>query len=90
MRASSEALDKMDSKPKQQQDRELHQIIMWNRDILQYIVLDTAIRNGDVGLMEIMLPHLLLRFLGGGNGKYAGEVLELLQGLHREWPAEIG
>ena len=36
-----------------------------------------------------MLPTLLFRFTGGGNSKYATEVLELLQGLHREWPPAV-
>ncbi|KAJ2936354.1 hypothetical protein H1R20_g739, partial [Candolleomyces eurysporus] len=85
--ASSDGIDAMDAT--NQQDEPRRQVVMWNRDVLQYIVLDDAIRNGDVGLMEKLLPTLLFRFLGGGNGKYANEVLELLQGLHREWPAEL-
>ena len=87
-RASSEALDNLDAKPKIQHNEQLRQVVMWNRDVLQYIVLDQAIHNGDVGLMEAMLPHLLFRFIGGGNGNYAGEILELLQGLHQEWDSE--
>jgi hypothetical protein len=39
--------------------------------------------------MEDMLPHLLFRFAGGRNNKYTIEVLELLQGLQREWPLEV-
>jgi len=88
-RASSAALDEMRMKPENKRDEELVNVIMWNRDVLQYIVLDEAMRSGDVGLMEGMLPHLFIRFTGGGNGNYANEVLELLQGIHREWPAEI-
>ncbi|KAJ3494148.1 hypothetical protein NLJ89_g10869 [Agrocybe chaxingu] len=88
-RASSEALDNMDSRPANQRDDQVRHLIMWNRDILQYIALDNAIRNGDVGLMEDMLPHLFFRFVGGGNNKYAGEIMETLQGLHREWSPEV-
>ncbi|CAA7271577.1 unnamed protein product [Cyclocybe aegerita] len=88
-RASSEAMDKMNARPANQQDEELKQIIMWNRDVLQYIVLEQAMKTGDVGLMEAMLPHLLYRFLGGGNTKYTGEVIELLQALHRELPEDV-
>ncbi|KIL55562.1 hypothetical protein M378DRAFT_113742 [Amanita muscaria Koide BX008] len=87
--ASSSALERMDAKPENQRDEVQRQTIMWNRDILQYIVLDQAVKNGDVGLMEDSLPHLLFRFIGGKNSNYAIEVLELLQALHREWPAEI-
>jgi hypothetical protein len=87
--ASSEALDDMNEKPSSQQDEVKYQTIMFNRDALQYVVLDHAIKHGDVGLMEDMLPHLLFRFAGSKNSKYTIEVLELLQGLHREWPDEV-
>lgn len=87
--ASSEALDDMNEKPINQRDEVRYQTIMFNRDALQYVVLDHAIKHGNVGLMEDMLPHLLFRFAGGKNSKYTIEVLELLQGLHREWPSEI-
>ncbi|KAF8154046.1 hypothetical protein B0H34DRAFT_784086 [Crassisporium funariophilum] len=89
--ASSEALDDMDmaANTGAPMDEQKRQVIMWNRDVLQYIVLDQAIRTGDVGLMEDFLPTLFLRFVGGGNGNYSNEVLELLQGLHREWPEEV-
>lgn len=70
-------------------DRIRQQGIMFNRDVLLYIVLDQAIKVGDVGLMENILPHALLRFIGGRNSKYAIETLEMLQGLHCEWPEEV-
>jgi hypothetical protein len=88
-RASSSALERIDARPENQQDEVHRQTIMWNRDILQYIVLDQAVKHGDVGLMEHSLPHLLFRFIGGKNSNYTIEVLELLQSLHREWPPEI-
>ena len=65
------------------------QTVMWLHDVLHYIVLDCAIKYGDVGLIENFLPLLLYRFVGGQNSKYAIEVLELLQGLHKEWPATV-
>jgi hypothetical protein len=79
----------MDLKPEKVRDAQKRQLIMWNRNVLHYIILDHAIRHGDIGLMEDMLPVLLFRFLGGSNKNYAIEVLELLQGLHREWPSEV-
>ena len=88
-RASTEALNRQDHLPENSRDEELRQVIMWNRDILDYIILDHAIEEGDVGIMEMMLPHLYIRFHGGGNGNYAEEVLELMQGLEKEWPNEI-
>jgi hypothetical protein len=87
--ASSSALEHIDARPENQRDEVKRQTIMWNRDILQYIVLDQAVKHGDVGLMEDSLPQLLFRFIGGKNSNYSIEVLELLQGLHREWPLEI-
>jgi hypothetical protein len=89
LHASSDALDRLDALPEGQQDQVYRRTIMWNRDVLQYVVLDQAVKHGDVGLMEDFLPHLLFRFLGGNNSKYANEILELLQALQREWPQEI-
>ena len=87
--ASTEGLNDIDSLPEQQPDYEHRQVTMWNQDVLQYLVLNDAVRDGDVGLMELLLPHMFIRFNGAGKGKYAIEVLELLQGLHKEWPDEI-
>ncbi|KAL4066538.1 hypothetical protein J3A83DRAFT_4359970 [Scleroderma citrinum] len=70
--ASSGALDQMDALPLDKQDEVKHQTILWNHDVLHYIVLDQAIKQG-----------------GGQNSKYAIEVLELLQGLHQEWPPAV-
>ena len=65
------------------------QSTMFICDVLLYIVLDRAIKYGDVGLVEGILPHTLLRFAGGQNSNYTIECLELLQGLHKEWPPEV-
>ena len=56
---------------------------------MDYVELDEVMRVGDVGRMEDMLPRLLFLFIGGGNHKYVGKTLELLQGLHREWTDEV-
>ena len=87
--ASSKAMEIIDNMPNEKHDQQKHQVIQWNRDVLQYIVLDQAIHHGDVGLMEDMLPHLFFRFVGGRNSKYATETLEALQGIHHEWPPEV-
>lgn len=87
--ASAEALMHLTNCPIEGQDDDRRQTIMWNRDSLSYITLAEAIKHGDVGTMEDMLPTLLFRFIGGQSSNYTYEVLELLQGLHREWPAEI-
>ena len=58
-------------------------------DILVYCDLREAITIGDVGRMEDLLKPILLRFAGGENPKYTIEVLEVLQGLKREWTPEV-
>ncbi|KAF7985445.1 hypothetical protein HWV62_5185 [Athelia sp. TMB] len=88
-RASAEALEKHDRLPEDQKDQQERQVIQWNRDVLQYIVLDWNIRHGDVGIMEKMIPHLLFRFIGGKNSNYTVEALEVLQGMQRDWPDEV-
>lgn len=87
--ASTEATVKTMNEADEQPDQLLRQMAQFNRDLLEYLELDVAIKVGDVGRMEDMLPRLLLRFVGGKNHKYAVEILELLQGLHREWPEDI-
>ncbi|KII93855.1 hypothetical protein PLICRDRAFT_102389 [Plicaturopsis crispa FD-325 SS-3] len=88
--ASTEAMDKIDhGTPAEKRDEVKRQTIMFNRDVLQYIVLDQAIKHGDIGIMEDSLPQLLFRFQGSGQSNYATEILELLQNLRREWPAEL-
>lgn len=84
--ASVQGLSKL---PPVEKDDIRTQDAQWNRDLLDYITLDRAIRSGDVGLMELLLPRLLYRFLGGGNSNYVTEILETLQGLRREWTDEL-
>ncbi|KAL0569336.1 hypothetical protein V5O48_012628 [Marasmius crinis-equi] len=87
--ASTDALVHLGELGTEHRDEAKAQTVMWNRDSLEYVVLDEAIKHGDVGMMEAMLPTLLFRFIGGKNAKYTIEVLELLQGLHREWPKDV-
>ncbi|KAK6993269.1 hypothetical protein R3P38DRAFT_2800995 [Favolaschia claudopus] len=85
--ASSAALVKMQIKPRP--DEIKTQSIMFLRDVMPYILLRSAVKHGDVGLMEDMIPLMLFRSIGGKNNNYTGEMLEMLQGLQREWPPEI-
>ncbi|KAJ7745180.1 hypothetical protein DFH07DRAFT_749051 [Mycena maculata] len=85
--ASSAALVRLRSKPRRDELKE--QSVMFLRDVLPYIMFRAAIKHGDVGLIEDLIPQLLFRFIGGKNSKYSIEMLELLQGLHRDWPPEI-
>ncbi|KAJ6481356.1 hypothetical protein DFH09DRAFT_1107681 [Mycena vulgaris] len=74
---------------KNRKDELKEQSVMFLRDVLLYILLRAAIKRGDVGLMEDMIPQLLYRFVGGRNSKYSIEMLELLQGLNRDWPPQV-
>ncbi|KAJ7666120.1 hypothetical protein DFH06DRAFT_1185974 [Mycena polygramma] len=87
--ASREALNKLDRMEAVNQDQVFRQWTMFNMDVLPYLALRAAIKSGDVGRIEDLLPTLLFRFAGGGNPKYAIEVLELFQGLKREWPEKL-
>ncbi|TRM57981.1 hypothetical protein BD626DRAFT_614228 [Schizophyllum amplum] len=87
--ASGAALADLDELPEEEQDDQLRQVYMWNRDALRFVVLGEALKRGDVGTMEDMLPFLAYRFSGGNNNKYCIEILELLQGIHKEWPDDV-
>ncbi|KAJ7904125.1 hypothetical protein B0H13DRAFT_2233915 [Mycena leptocephala] len=87
--ASREALVKLDQLLDDEQDHTKRQWTMWNADVLPYLQLRDAIKAGDIGRMQDLLPVLLFRFAGGGNSNYTIEVLELLQGLNQEWPPEM-
>ncbi|CDO72887.1 hypothetical protein BN946_scf185002.g72 [Trametes cinnabarina] len=87
--ASVRRLNELNDLGGKKEHETLYHSVMFNRDVLLYVVLNQAIKRGDIGMMEHILPHMLLRFIGGKNSHYAGETLEILQGLHREWPAEI-
>lgn len=83
------AQEEMDGLPGETCDEVKHQMAMFCADILAYFDLRDAMRVGDVGRMEDLLPTLLFRFVGGGNHKYAVEVLELIHKLRHEWPDEL-
>jgi hypothetical protein len=85
--ASREALNKIDDiSDSEAKDGVYRQWTAFAADVLPYLQLRQAIKSGDVGRIEDLIPTLLFRFAGGGNSKYTIEMLELLQGLHCEWP----
>jgi hypothetical protein len=86
--ASSEGLFKLAAQGERCDDL-LYQSIQMARDLLDYVLLDQALSSGDIGLLEDLLPRLLFRYIGGGSTNYTIEILELLQGLHREWPPDL-
>ena len=85
---STAALQKMAAN-KTKKDELLYQSTQMARDLLDYVILDVAIKTGDVGCLQDLLPRLLFRFIRGKNKNYAIEILELFQGLHREWPPDL-
>ncbi|KAK6996180.1 hypothetical protein R3P38DRAFT_3629315, partial [Favolaschia claudopus] len=81
--ASSEALEMMRKQPDRDEVQEFH--THFTRDLLPYLTLVAAIKSGDVGTLEALLPTFLFRFIGGGNNNYQEEALELLNGLNVDW-----
>ncbi|KZV61278.1 hypothetical protein PENSPDRAFT_643534 [Peniophora sp. CONT] len=82
---SRKALERMRRAPSSCVDEVRIRTLMFIGDVIPYIELHDAITHGDVGRMEDLLPVLLMRFAGGDNPKYTVLVLELFQGLEREW-----
>ncbi|KAI0350254.1 hypothetical protein OH77DRAFT_1573825 [Trametes cingulata] len=87
--ASRQALTELEQLPVDEQDEVKRQMVMFSTDLLPYFDLREAMKIGDVGRMEDLLPTMLFRFAGGGNHKYATEILELIWKLREEWPAEL-
>lgn len=87
--ASTAALEGLSQRPPPERDELREQLFQFNRDLLEYLELDDAIKQGHISRMEDLLPSLLYRFQGGNNKLYALEVTELLQKLHKEWTNEV-
>jgi hypothetical protein len=87
--ASTAALECEARKPPPERDELREQVVQLNRDLLEYLELDDAIKSGHVSRMEDLLPSLLYRFQGGNNKLYVVEVTELLQKLHKEWTSDV-
>ena len=87
--ASTAALEESSRQPSPKIDELQGQVIQFNRDLLEYLELDDAIKHGHISRMEDLLPSLLYRFQGGGNKLYVIEVTELLQKLHKEWTVDV-
>ncbi|KAI0706131.1 hypothetical protein BC835DRAFT_1409762 [Cytidiella melzeri] len=87
--ASTRAYEMHKQKPAQEQDHVLLNQILFCRDLLDYTALDNAMRTGNVGHMQDLLPRLLFCFQCGNNFKYTLELLELFQGFLCEWPDDL-
>ena len=87
--ASTTALEVASQNPFPERDELREKVTQLNRDLLEYLELDDAIKQGHVSRMEDLLPSLLYCFQGGGNKLYTVEIMELLQKLHKEWPESV-
>ncbi|KAI0087265.1 hypothetical protein BDY19DRAFT_893365 [Irpex rosettiformis] len=87
--ASTSALEALKELPPAKADERLEHSVQFCRDLLDYLDFDDAIKTGDVGRIELLLPRLLFRFHGSGSHNYSHEILELMQCLWREWPPEL-
>ncbi|KAF9784431.1 hypothetical protein BJ322DRAFT_1109142 [Thelephora terrestris] len=87
--ASTAALEESSRQPSPGRDELEGQVVQFNRDLLEYLELDDAIKQGHVSRMEDLLPSLPYRFQGGNNKLYTIEVMELLQKLHKEWTDNV-
>ncbi|KDQ06674.1 hypothetical protein BOTBODRAFT_91322, partial [Botryobasidium botryosum FD-172 SS1] len=59
------------------------------RDLDFYVHLRKTIREGDVGQLQALIPHLIFYFKGGGNGNYCKMMVEYMQWHLYEAPPEI-
>jgi hypothetical protein len=66
-----------------------HNIRLLTRDLLMVAVLVRAISDGDIGRVEVLLPHLAMMFRGSGCNKYCMEILHFIQNLKHIWTPEF-
>ncbi|KAJ7055139.1 hypothetical protein C8F01DRAFT_994622 [Mycena amicta] len=87
--ASSAALEDMRAKRDADQDHVQQLHTQFAQDVLPYLSLVAAVKRGDVGMLEALLPTFLFRFIGGGNTNYQEMTIELLNGLNKDWPSDV-
>ncbi|KAJ3980714.1 hypothetical protein F5890DRAFT_1419052 [Lentinula detonsa] len=59
------------------------------RDLLYFTELNQAIRDGDFGRVEDILPDIAALFSSAGSHKYTTEILHLLYNLKKVWTEEF-
>ncbi|KAJ7827769.1 hypothetical protein B0H14DRAFT_2275183, partial [Mycena olivaceomarginata] len=62
-----------------------HNTRLLTRDLLMVIVLVHAISDGDIGQVEVLLPHLAMMFRSAGCNKYCMEILHFIHNLKHVW-----
>ncbi|TCD71585.1 hypothetical protein EIP91_007332 [Steccherinum ochraceum] len=83
--ASTHALNTLQKQSDARRDHVHEQAVQFNRDMLYFFSLDKAIKSGDVGRIEALLPHMLFRYSGGRNSHYSTEMLEILQKFQHDY-----
>jgi hypothetical protein len=64
-------------------------IVRLMRDLLYVIELVQAVKAGDIGRVEDILPDLACMFRGAGSNNYSTEILHLLFNLKEVWTPEF-
>ncbi|KAJ7356524.1 hypothetical protein DFH08DRAFT_921976 [Mycena albidolilacea] len=59
------------------------------RDLLFIAAVIRAISDGDIGCVEVMLPHLAMMFRSSGCNKYCTEILHFIHNLKHVWTPEL-
>ncbi|RXW14107.1 hypothetical protein EST38_g11748 [Candolleomyces aberdarensis] len=60
------------------------------RDVLYLLELVCAVKSGDFGRVEDILPHLAMIYRGAGSNNYCAETLYMIQNLKYIWSPELG
>ncbi|KAJ7626969.1 hypothetical protein FB45DRAFT_749875 [Roridomyces roridus] len=77
-----------------EEEQEMEDIVLQNtriltRDLLIVAALVRAISDGDIGRVQVMLPHLAMMFRGSGCNKYCTEILHFIHNLRHVWTPEF-
>jgi hypothetical protein len=66
-----------------------HNQMVMTQELLNWAVLQRAVKRGDVGVMKGFLVPLLLRYKGGNHPNYAQAIYNTLQGFIHEWSEDV-
>ncbi|KAJ7703580.1 hypothetical protein B0H17DRAFT_1157099 [Mycena rosella] len=66
-----------------------HNIRLLVRDLLVLVAVVRTISDGDIGRVEVFLPHLAMMFRGAGCNKYCTEILHFILNLKYIWTPEF-
>ncbi|RXW20346.1 hypothetical protein EST38_g5509 [Candolleomyces aberdarensis] len=79
------------SNQKDPADDKAHQNLrLLMRDVLYLLELVCAVKDGDFGRVEDILPHLAMIYRGAGSNNYCTETLYMIQNLKYIWTPELG